>query len=478
MFGNPFGYEEQTTPFVRYPIMNVKYIYRDSMYMPERVECYDEYGNLQRIKQISGDKLDKIDFKNFKTDLSFNQQTLNDFKYPLLSLFGNKYCNITHFDLARDKYGHVNQIIFKASNEKNAKVMSDTRNHIAITLGRDSVGRILAAAFWINDSVCIYNVEYIYTGDVFSGKALRWVREPIEFVDYIDKGNYREKNIRMVDDSVMTCIEYFYQKGRLKQKIISKLFGKCEVFIFYPNGRVVLEDNILYTYNKQGYVIREYHLRIDGTTDYVTSYKYNDKGLVTRVEYSASLNDRQAKAVVGPYGCTSYENFYKDGLLRSQRRYTGANYFDVHYDYDRNKRLISTSYHNADDEFNNLGDFRNTIPNDRVEEQVLSHIVGKMIKNNGNKKNEVPECDTIYASKKKFPFWKKYAKREFIYDDWGNISEIRYYNDREECYIIIKEDILADGKVSCSIGYIINQKRQKYIIYSAAFGTSGPKSID
>ena len=165
-------------------------------------------------------------------------------------------------------------------------------------------------------------------------------------------------------------------------------------------------------------------------------------------------------------------------MLRSQRRYTGANYFDVHYDYDRNKRLISTSYHNADDEFNNLGDFRNTIPNDRVEEQVLSHIVGKMIKNNGNKKNEVPECDTIYASKKKFPFWKKYAKREFIYDDWGNISEIRYYNDREECYIIIKEDILADGKVSCSIGYIINQKRQKYIIYSAAFGTSGPKSID
>ena len=51
-FGLPVGYEEQTTPFARYPIQSIKYMYRDSFYVPERIECFNEHGVLQKIKLI------------------------------------------------------------------------------------------------------------------------------------------------------------------------------------------------------------------------------------------------------------------------------------------------------------------------------------------------------------------------------------------------------------------------------------------
>ena len=86
--------------------------------------------------------------------------------------------------------------------------------------------------------------------------------------------------------------------------------------------------------------------------------------------------------------------------------------------------------------------------------------------------------DTIYSLYWAFPFWPNYAKRVFDYDDWGNITRIRYYNDKEECYIIINEDILEDGTVPSSIGYIINSKGHKFPLTLSFRAKRGKKEND
>ncbi|MCH5174548.1 MAG: hypothetical protein J1F40_01510 [Prevotellaceae bacterium] len=247
-FGNPIEFEEQTTPFVRYPIVCLKYLYRDSLYMPERIECYNEYGNLQRIKQISGEKLDKIDFK---TELSFNRQTLSEFKDPLLDMLGNKYCNITHFDLERDGSGNVNRIVFKASNEKNAVPMTDTRKHIAMALVRDSIGRITHVGYYTYMRTINYIIEYNYTNYELSENTL-WHTKGQRLVQHtLFKHLYPVvyKYVFTASDSSCIRTKYHFSKGILQQKRTEKVFGYKQGESLIIN-KTQLVDNVRYDYKK------------------------------------------------------------------------------------------------------------------------------------------------------------------------------------------------------------------------------------
>lgn len=467
VFSNPTEFEEQTTPFVRYPIMSIKYLYRDSMYMPERVECYNEYGNLQRIKQISGEKLDKIDFKNFKTELSFNRQTLSEFKDPLLDMLGNKYCNITHFDLERDKSGNVNRIVFKASNEKNALPMTDTRKHIAMALVRDSLGRITYVGYYTYMRTIDYLIGYNYTNYELNEKTL-WNREKQKVVQDIQfKHEYPVvyKYVFTASDSSLIRCEYHLSKGVLQQKRTEKVFG-------YEQGKSLiinktqLIDNVRYDYTKNGYVGCESHLDRDNNVSYYKLIKYNEDNRVACVEYAIPSENGNKRSAIGPEGYSYAEFRYEGGLLILQHLHGGEGGYNVKYSYDKDKQLVSIAYYDKSWKLSNLGDFNKTIASDNYERQVLDAINGLIdIKRAGN--NDMFKGDTIYSLNWAFPFWCTYAKRVFDYDDWGNITKIRYCNDREECYIIINEDILEDGTVPSSIGYIINKKGHKFPLASS-----------
>lgn len=461
VFGNPTEFEEQTTPFVRYPIMSIKYLYRDSMYMPERVECYNEYGNLQRIKQISGEKLDKIDFKNFKTELSFNRQTLSEFKDPLLDMLGNKYCNITHFDLERDELGNVNKVVFKASNEKNALPMTDTRKHIAMTLSRDTIGRITYVLYWTYKGTVDYLIGYNYTNYELSEKTL-WRYDGHKVVqDTQFKLQYPvvHKYIFTASDSSYIRHDYHYSKGVLQQKRTEK-----ESLII--NDRPQLMDNVRYSYNKNGQIECESYLDRDNNVSYYKSFKYNEDNRVACIEYAIPSENSNIRSAIGPEGYSYAEFGYEGGLLISQHLHGRKDAYNIEYSYDKDNQLISIAYYDRSHTLANLGDFHKTIASDNYEKQVLDAINGMIdIKRAGN--NDMFKGDTIYKLNWKFPFWHNYAKRVFDYDDWGNITKIRYYNDREECYIIINEDILEDGTVPSSIGYIVNQKGHRLPLASS-----------
>ena len=481
-FGHPTGYEEQTTPFVRYPILRIKYQYIDSLYRPERIECYNEYNNLQQIKKISGEKLDKIDFQDFKTELAFRKQTLSEFKDPLLEQMGNKYCNITRFDLYRNNNGYINAVVFKSSNAQKELPKADARRHWAMIIGNDSLGRIINVGYISYRGYADYYIEYAYHDFKLHIKRL-WgntknnTKTLVQQVIYKYNANFISQVIHTTRDSTFLKTEFHYDKGILQKKRTLKLFGKYTEKAFITEKALPL-DNVKYEYTENGYVNRESILDMKDSIKYQKIYTYTADNRISSIRYVVRTDNGKVKPTWGPEHYHRVDNKYEKGLLITQSFVGYKGKYHIRYEYDNNKRLISTTYYNELQLPAFLGDFGHIVPNDNYESNVLG-VYLELLKLKYAEDNRLIKGDTIHSSGCTFPLWDYYTQRKFSYDELGNITRISYSTPGGIDFLIIEEDILENGAVPTSIGYIINSKGQKLpLAHTFRSQTSSTSELD
>lgn len=460
--GYPSEIEYQTSPFVRYSIFEIKYQYIDNQYRPERLECYNEYGLLQRIIQISGDNLDKIDYKDSRTDISYNGQSMSQFYNPLFERLGNKYCNITHLDLTRDTNGNILCVFFKSYNGKGSIPFSDTRGSYGMRFERDSIARIIRTYYLtdvkIGDREIPYHlfryfIDYSYEGGLM--RRLK-IKEAESFLPKNGGGVISHGIFGMdfnTNDTIREIKKYSYIDTT--GNYICELLENGLVYDWYicdckgwaTNGKPLNQKNKKSTmarYNKDG--TQNYILICDTITNkvkYIKSFKYNSY----RQKIEEQLSDTGGNLI-------STSTFkYQNKQLMSIVIDSGGIKCKTKYKRDRLGRVIEIS---SVDRNNNLIDgftYSTTDPVDGFEKSSLEKLANDM---------RGRTIDSIYSPlhDSYFMMYGSYSKRTFLYDDMGNIEKIYYYRANGDCILIIKEDILEDGFVPDSELYLTNRDKQ------------------
>ena len=446
--------------------MEINYQYIDNVYRPERIECFDEYGVLQRVVYISGEDMENIDYKDNRTNLGYSKPSMTQFYNPLFEHLGNKYCSITHLDIKRDSKGYVREALFKSSNSKEDSPFVDSRGSCGMSIFRDSLGRIetiryITPSVTVRDNNGRENMGYkyfekrVYDGerltDIYignlefdnNGKYLgkyKW-SYGTSFRNYTDSAKfirtlcYQDStgffdHVKIVDGRVVERAICDFRILDLDNKSYLRKNAYIKQFLYNKDGTIQciysLDTNtmkpvstICYLYNSERLPIKEIHEGvIDACDNYMVDYEYNNNK-VSKVSYLGSNN----------------KNAYR-----------------VRYSYDKNGRICAESYYDDMGKLSDCCTFSMTIPTDDFENEFLkwaSWIKGDMVP------------DTCWGMGIAFPVFAKYAIRTFQYDDYGNVDTIRYYRSNGSCFVIIEEDIRKDGLVTSSVAYAVNSDNQK-----------------
>ena len=468
--GYPSKIENQTSPFVRYPISEIKYQYIDNVYRPERIECFDENGVLQRIIHISGENLENVEYKDNRTNLGYNKQSMSQFYNPLFEHLGNKYCNITHLDINRDSLGYIQNVVFKSSNSKSDHPFVDSRGSCGMFFLRDSLGRI-ESVLYLTPSVIINSKM---AGKYFENRAYKGKKLSEIFV-----GNYRfDKYGKYLGDvQWLYCTSFRYNDTtrcvRTFRYQDSTRFFDNEIIERIANGRIIKKDSYNYrfidsnryvrncdyskqfAYNKNGTIRCIYSLEPITGKEKLTQYSFNSKRLPIR-EIHKGLTDSHDNYVI------NYE--YDDYNRIREASYCGLNntiIYQIRYTYDKYGRISAESYYNDKGVLSDYCTFGTTTPTDDFEKHFLEWV-------------SCVDNDTLWNCGIAYPVCEKYAKRTFQYDDYGNVDAIRYFRRNDSCIFMINENIQDNGLVRRSVVYAINLKnnpdKQYLIVCNSSFG--------
>lgn len=467
-FNFPASHEEHSYPLPRFPIEELHYS-SDSIHRVESVYCYDTHHKLQQIKRINGEKLNKIDIQDFRSELAFAQQTLSGFDYPLFESLGNRYANITHFEIARNYKGQVTGMSFKANNGLNAPFMPDTRKNIAIVFDLDSIGRITECNYVTYEKEIIYIVTYKYDAKNqlvsrnLYNRQLKGDDALLVSTVYKRAKDKIEKFFIKTFDNTTKKVTYTYNGGMLK----SVTTDKCNVnrkgngmFIFDILER---EETIIYEYNKKGFP--EWIHYYDSNNQQVISKQitYTPDNYIHNLSYRKLVGENSFVLTDGPEGyCYIYNIYTPDKILEKSLCYQQSSKQKYYrkYEYNSSNKLRSILFTDILGNPINMGDFNKSFVSDDFEKEASAAYTDVYKCRNTNKK--LFDGDTLLGFGHKFPMYEKYAKRELAYDAYGNVTAIKYYNKNLDCFYMIQKWILENGFVTQSIAFLVNNENYKY----------------
>lgn len=466
-FNFPASQEEQSYPFPRFPIEELHYS-SDSIHRVESVYCYDVHHKLQQIKRINGEKLNKIDIQDFRSELAFAQQTLSDFDYPLFENLGNKYANITHFELARNWKGQIVGMSFKASNGQNEAFMPDTRKNIAIVFNLDSIGRITEAHYLTYNKGIEYVVAYNYNDQnqlVSRDLYNRQLKKDTLLVStvYRRTKDKIEKFFIKTFDNTTKKVTYTYSGGLLQSVVIDKCKVNMKDSDMFIIDTLKREETISYEYNKKGFP--EWIHYYDSNNQQIISKQitYTPDNYIQNISYRKLVSEHAFVLTDGPEGYCYIHNIYTPNKILEKslcyRNSSKQKYYQK-YEYNSSNKLHSVLFTDTLGNPVNMGDFNKNHISDDFEKEANAAYTDIYSCRNTNKK--LFDGDTLLGFGHRFPMYEKYAKRELIYDAYGNVTSIKYYNKNLDCFYMIKEWILENGFVTQSLAFLVNKENYKY----------------
>lgn len=466
-FSFPVSLDESLYPFPRFPIEELHYS-PDSIHRIESVFCYDSHHKLQQIIRINGERLNKIDIQDYRSELAFTRQTLSDFEYPLFESLGNKYANITHFEMIRDNKGQIVGMSFKAGNGQNEPFMPDTRNNIGVVFNLDSIGRITECHYSTYDKGVIYVVTYEYDSqNQLVSRNLynkqRKVSALLVSTTYKRTKDKIEKFFIKTFDNTAKKVTYMYNKGMLESVITEK----CKTNI-KEGGMIIFdiikkEETIFYEYNNKGFPKWIHYYDSNNQQVISKQITYTPNNYIKNICYRKLVGDHTFTLADGPEGYSYIDNiFTSNNVLEKSLCYqysSNQKYFQK-YEYNSSNKLHSILFTDTLGSLINMGDFNKVLVNDDFERKANATYTSVYSNRNTNKK--LFNGDTLVVFGHKFPMYEKFAKRELTYDAYGNVTAIKYYNKNLNCFYTIKEWILENGFVTQSIACLVNSENYEY----------------
>lgn len=457
-YGYPVDFDEQPYEIHRYPIEEIQYQSIGKMYRPESIHYFDIHNRIKLIAKLSGESLNRVDFQNFQTEKAFMGQTLPEDTFGIYAILGNKYANITHYDLKRDSAGRIVWINFKADNNYESLAAYDSHQHTGLHFVLDSIGRISYCQYLKANNELHYVSAYLYDNYLLRLRTYGDEHGAISSTEY-----WREKNILIKRISYPDRKSFRIVCKELKNGLIVSQVNLVGEYSATGNPtKLQLIDSLCYQYNSEGYPIQICYYdnkKQPSRNEYI---KYTNKLYTKEISYR---NPNTMVFIDSPEGFCHvvYEYNKNDDVAKSEYTKKNGTVFCVEYQYDAANRLVSTIYKDKKGKLSNISlnyvDFVDKFERESYnlyhqhKHQNADHLVG----------------DTLLYYGHKFVMHDNVAQRNIDYDLRGNVVSVSYLDSIGNCFYAINEEVQEDGTTTYWRANLISTKGEKLILNQACF---------